>query len=89
LYPLSRDLSELGSVEYRHFPVVSVSNEQRSHAVGEPNFVATIYHGIPVDLYKFVAKPSGTPYLAFLGRISETKRPDWAIESWVALLCIL
>ena len=42
------------------------------------NFVATIYHGIPVGLHR----PSfeGGKHLAFLGRISPEKRPDRAIR---------
>ena len=58
-------------------PVVSISDAQR-----EPlpwvNWQATVYHGLPDDLYRFRAAP-GT-YLAFLGRISPEKRVDRAIE---------
>jgi len=57
--------------------VVSISDAQR-----EPlpwvNWQATVYHGLPDDLYSFRAAP-GT-YLAFLGRISPEKRVDRAIE---------
>jgi glycosyltransferase involved in cell wall biosynthesis len=42
------------------------------------NFVATIQHGIPADLYRPSFEPGG--YLAFLGRISPEKRPDRAIR---------
>jgi glycosyltransferase involved in cell wall biosynthesis len=37
-----------------------------------------VHHGLPEDLYQ----PSFTPgrYLAFLGRLSPEKRPEWAIE---------
>jgi len=63
--------------EFSDIPVVSISDAQR-----EPlpwvNWQATVYHGLPDDLYSFRAAP-GT-YLAFLGRISPEKRVDRAIE---------
>ena len=39
--------------------------------------VATVYHGLPHDLYRFHPEPAG--YLAFLGRICPEKRVDRAI----------
>jgi len=63
--------------EFSDIPVVSISDAQR-----EPlpwvNWQATVYHGLPDDLYSFRAA-LGT-YLAFLGRISPEKRVDRAIE---------
>jgi glycosyltransferase involved in cell wall biosynthesis len=57
--------------------MISISNAQR-----EPwpcaNWQATIYHGLPRDLFRFHPEPGG--YLAFLGRISPEKRVDRAIE---------
>jgi glycosyltransferase involved in cell wall biosynthesis len=38
---------------------------------------ATVYHGLPDDLYRFYPEPGG--YLAFLGRICPEKRVDRAI----------
>lgn len=63
-------------------PLVSISDDQRKHLACKPNFVATVHHGIPSTLLPFTANPSpnGTPYLAFLGRITDVKRPEWAIE---------
>jgi glycosyltransferase involved in cell wall biosynthesis len=62
---------------YADLPVVSISNAQR---VPLPwlNWQATVYHGIPTNLYT----PSDGPrnYLAFLGRIAPEKRPDRAID---------
>ena len=65
---------------YREFgdvPVVSISDAQR-----EPlpwvNWQATVYHGLPEDLYRFRSTPGD--YLAFLGRISPEKRVDRAVE---------
>jgi glycosyltransferase involved in cell wall biosynthesis len=62
--------------EFRDMPVVSISNAQR-RPLAWANWQATIYHGLPEDLYRFRERP-GT-YLAFLGRISREKRVDRAI----------
>ncbi|HWP90848.1 MAG TPA: glycosyltransferase family 4 protein [Thermodesulfobacteriota bacterium] len=63
--------------EFCDMPVVSISNAQR-----EPlpwlNWLGTVYHGLPEDLYNFREKPGD--YLAFLGRIAPEKRVDRAIE---------
>lgn len=67
---------------YRAFPemaLVSVSQRQRL-PMPPVNWVATIHHGLPRDLYAFRPAPDPDPYLAFLGRISPEKRPDRAIE---------
>jgi glycosyltransferase involved in cell wall biosynthesis len=58
-------------------PLVSISNDQR-RPVPNANFAATVYHGLPVDLHRPVARQGD--YVAFLGRISPEKRPDRAIE---------
>ncbi|WP_072394206.1 glycosyltransferase family 4 protein [Hyphomicrobium sp. CS1GBMeth3] len=66
---------------YKRFsdmPRVSISNAQRTPAPENTNWLDTIYHGFPADLFPF--SPKGGPYLAFLGRISPEKRPDRAIE---------
>jgi glycosyltransferase involved in cell wall biosynthesis len=62
---------------FSDMPLVSISDAQRL-PIANANFVATIYHGIPVDLHKPTYRPRGG-YLAFLGRISPEKRPDRAI----------
>ncbi|NQV10349.1 MAG: glycosyltransferase family 4 protein [Cyanobacteria bacterium] len=70
---------------YRHFdqlPLVSISDSQRQ-PVPAANWVGTVHHGLPTDLYRFSATPA--PYLAFVGRISPEKRLDRAIE--IALAC--
>jgi glycosyltransferase involved in cell wall biosynthesis len=63
--------------EFRDMPVVSISDAQR-----EPlpwiNWIATVYHGLPVDQYTFYPSPGA--YLVFVGRISPEKRVDRAIE---------
>jgi glycosyltransferase involved in cell wall biosynthesis len=46
--------------------------------VPNANFVATVYHGLPVNLHRPSGRAPGD-YVAFLGRISPEKRPDRAI----------
>lgn len=73
------DLPELQSV-YDNFPdvpLVSISDAQRD-PLPQANFVATVHHGLPLDLLTPQAvQPS---YLAFLGRICPEKRADRAIR---------
>lgn len=74
------DLADFRPV-YERFsgmPRVSISDAQRIPAPSNINWLDTIYHGFPADLYPF--SPEGGAYLAFLGRISPEKRPDRAIE---------
>jgi glycosyltransferase involved in cell wall biosynthesis len=91
-YPLSRragisqvttlhgrlDIPDLAPLyaEFEDMPVVSISDAQREPLPGA-NWQATVYHGLPDDLYQFNASPG--EYLAFLGRISPEKRVDRAI----------
>jgi glycosyltransferase involved in cell wall biosynthesis len=73
------DLPELPALYgvYDDVPVVSISNSQR-FPLPQPNYVATIHHGLPKDL---LAKGPGTGgYLGFLGRISPEKAPDAAVR---------
>jgi len=63
--------------QFRDMPVLSISNSQRG-PLPWANWQATIYHGLPKDLFRFRAEPGG--YLAFLGRICPEKRVDRAIE---------
>ena len=73
------DMDDLVNL-YREFddvPLVSISDSQRQPLLW-CNWLATVHHGLPEDLYKPVEAPE--PYLAFLGRISEEKRVDRAIE---------
>jgi glycosyltransferase involved in cell wall biosynthesis len=62
--------------------LVSISNVQR-RPLSNANWCATVYHGLPHDLYRFQPRPS--EYFAFVGRISPEKRVDRAIE--IALAC--
>jgi glycosyltransferase involved in cell wall biosynthesis len=73
----SPDLKPLYS-GFDDMPLVSITDAQRL-PVSEANFVATVHHGLPLDLHAPNYNAQGG-YLAFLGRISPEKRPDRAIE---------
>ena len=62
---------------FRDVPVISISDAQRA-PLPWANWQATIYHGLPDDLFQFNA--SGGDYLAFLGRVSPEKGIERAIE---------
>jgi len=68
---------------FRHFdavPLVSISDAQRQ-PIPEANWLGTVYHGLPTDLYHLRQNPVSDPqpYLAFVGRVSPEKRLDRAI----------
>jgi glycosyltransferase involved in cell wall biosynthesis len=63
---------------FPEMPLISISDAQREPVL-KANFVATVHHGIPPDLYRPNFDPRGG-YVAFLGRISPEKRPDRAIR---------
>ncbi len=63
--------------EFREMPVVSISNAQRE-PLPWANWRATVYHGLPENLYRF--RPEPGRYFAFVGRISPEKRVDRAVE---------
>ncbi len=63
---------------FPEMPQVSISDSQRAPMPPNVNWLATVYHGLPVTVCPFNQK--GGDYLAFLGRISPEKRPDRAIE---------
>ena len=73
------DLPELAPLaeEFDDTPLISVSDSQRA-PLPVANWLATVYHGLPDDLYHLDRSPEG--YLAFLGRASAEKRLDRAIE---------
>jgi len=79
-----QDLPGLTEV-YERFsdhPLVSISNSQRK-PLPHANWCATIYHGLPGDLYRYHADAAN--YFSFVGRVSPEKRVDRAIE--IALAC--
>lgn len=63
--------------EYQECSVVSISDSQRIPAPSA-NWIATVYHGIPADLYSFQEK--GGAYLVYIGRISPEKKVESAIS---------
>src|SRR5690349_7048001 len=63
--------------EFRDMPVVSISEAQRE-PLPYANWIGTVHHGLPADLYGFHAKPGD--YAAFIGRVAPEKRVDRAIE---------
>jgi glycosyltransferase involved in cell wall biosynthesis len=63
--------------EFKNTPLVSISNHQRRPL--NANWQATVYHGLPANLYAFPLTPAPS-YLAFLGRICPEKGPARAIE---------
>jgi glycosyltransferase involved in cell wall biosynthesis len=74
LIPLYREFSDM--------PVISISHAQRK-PLPWLNWQATIYHGLPVDLYHYHPDPRG--HLAFIGRVSPDKGIAQAIEIAIAL----
>jgi glycosyltransferase involved in cell wall biosynthesis len=73
------DLPDLETIfrEFPEMPLVSISDQQRT-PFPLANWVATVQHGLPEDLYTF--RPDPEDYVAFVGRICPEKRPDRAIE---------
>ena len=73
------DIPDLAPVyaEFDDMPLVSISDAQRE-PLPTAKWIATVYHGLPQDLYQFRARPG--KYFAFLGRISPEKRVDRAIK---------
>ena len=59
-------------------PLISISDSQRS-PLPHANFIATIHHGLPLDLHEARYRLNGG-YLAFIGRISPEKGPVDAIR---------
>jgi glycosyltransferase involved in cell wall biosynthesis len=73
------DLPDLEAIfrEFPEMPLISISDQQRT-PLPLANWVATVQHGVPQDLYTF--RPDPEDYVAFVGRICPEKRPDRAIE---------
>jgi glycosyltransferase involved in cell wall biosynthesis len=73
------DLPDLATIfeEFSDMPLVSIPNQQRT-PLPSANWIATVYHGLPENLYSLRAEPED--YVVFVGRICPEKRPDRAIE---------
>lgn len=67
---------------YDEMPVVSISDAQRE-PLPQANWIGTVLHGLPPDLFSFSPKPAG--YLAFIGRICPEKGVDRAVHIAEAL----
>jgi glycosyltransferase involved in cell wall biosynthesis len=65
--------------EYQKMRTIAISKAQRS-SLQCANWVGTVHHGMPVDLFKPPDLNQEGRYLAFLGRISPEKGLDRAIE---------
>jgi glycosyltransferase involved in cell wall biosynthesis len=63
--------------EFCDIPLVSISESQRRWSP-DANWVATVYHGLPLEQMPF--DPSPGDYLAFVGRIAPEKGVDHAIQ---------
>ncbi len=75
------DLPDLKAAHraFPHAPLVSISQAQRRPLEGLGlNWLATVHHGLPLDLYR--PGRGSDDYLLFLGRISPEKRPDRAVR---------
>ncbi len=77
------DLPDLVPLHQRfaNQPLVSISDAQRL-PLPDANWIATVHHGLPLDLYQFHPEPQD--YFAFVGRISPEKRVDRAIAIAIA-----
>lgn len=65
---------------YPDTPLVSISDSQRGPLDHFPiEWAGTVYNGLPLDAY-FDTPERPREYLAFIGRITPEKRPDWAVE---------
>ena len=73
------DLPDLAPIfrEFSDLPLISISDQQRT-PLPFANWIATVQHGLPKDLYSF--RPEPGDYMTFVGRICPEKRPDRAIE---------
>lgn len=69
-------------ISHPEHPVVSISNNQRL-GTARDNWQETIYHGLPLDLYRPKFRPEN--YFAFLGRVSPEKGLPDAIQICKAL----
>lgn len=63
---------------YKKSPLVSISNNQRK-SIPSLNYIATIYHGINVNDYKFNPNPGDG--FTFLSRVSKEKGVEFAIKA--------
>lgn len=66
--------------KYKHLNWIALSESQKRSMPTDTNWVATIYHGIPVDQFEPNYSPKGD-YVLFMGRIIDPKGTHLAIEA--------
>lgn len=64
--------------KYRKKPFIAISKSQRKKTKIKLNFLATIYHGIPLERFLWSEKPEN--YVVWLGRLTQKKGVDAAIQ---------
>lgn len=64
--------------EFNECCLVSISNSQRLPSNGA-NWINTVYHGLPRNLYTATEKKGDHDYLVYVGRISREKKVESAI----------
>src|SRR5687767_14976893 len=65
--------------QFKHVPLVSISDAQRTPLADiGVTWAGTVHHGLAPERFTFSPTPGA--YLAFLGRLSPEKQPDVAIE---------
>ena len=65
--------------QFRHVPLVSISDAQRKPLAHlHLTWAGTVHHGLAPERFRFSPEPGD--YLAFLGRLAPEKQPDVAIE---------
>ncbi|WP_312797512.1 glycosyltransferase family 4 protein [Tianweitania sp.] len=69
---------ELFFSRFPDLPVAAISAAQES-GIPQPNRAGVVHHGIERDRYAFSSQSEG--YLAFVGRMTDQKRPDRAIRA--------
>lgn len=66
--------------KYKQLNWLSMSLAQRTGMPEDTNWAGNIYHGLGSDIYHALATPNGS-YVAYLGRIIETKGTHLAIDA--------
>lgn len=66
--------------KYKDLPWIATSDAQRQGMPPDTNWLATIYHGLPIDAFTANYNPTGD-YIAYIGRIIEPKGVHLAIAA--------
>ncbi len=62
-----------------HLNYIAISESQKKHMPSDTNWLATIYHGQPLDRYHFERTPED--YVLFIGRVVAAKGTHLAIKA--------